>query len=340
MISLIDVTNAVDSFRQPVGHELKLLKDLPEIFDDRVEILASKEYLSALKKKGKILPFSARSGYCKNMHVQILCNYLKALVASKGNILLFTIVPEALLWGIALLKGRKKIVIVTYEHWDKYIFTSLRNHPIRKFLVKKGLQKVDGCIVTNNEYTPKGKYIRIPDYFLTEQMQMLQKKEKKQGCVCLGEMRQGKNIDGLVRVMRNTKIPLLIAGPFQSQTMYKKVKRLQTDNIMIENRNLPYRVYLEYLSSYKYAILPYYSKSYIGRTSGVLLEAIFLGAIPIAPETLLRENRIHGIGFRYLSEIPDLIELYEKEDRIIENKLEKYEFQNVKKKVQLFLNRI
>lgn len=340
MISLIDVTNVVDSFMQPVGHELKLLKDFPEIFDEGIEILASKEYLSSLNKKGKVLPFSVCSGDYKNVNLKILCNYLKALIVSEGNILLFTIVPEALLWGIALLKGRKKIVIITYEHWDNYIFNKLRNHPIRRLLVKKGLQKINGCIVTNNEYKPKGKYIRIPDYFLTEQMQMLQKKEKKQGCVCLGEMRQGKNIDGLVKVMRNTKIPLLIAGSFQSPKMYKRVKQLQTDNIVIKNSNLSYLTYLEYLSSYKYAILPYYSKSYTGRTSGVLLEAIFLGTIPIAPESLLKENHIHGIGFQHLSEIPDLIERYEKEDRIIENKLEKYKFQNVKKKIQFFLNRI
>ena len=44
-------------------------------------------------------------------------------------------------------------------------------------------------------------------------------------------------------------------------------------------------------------------KVYEGRTSGVLLESIFVGTIPIAPKRLLEENEVRGIGYETLDEI-------------------------------------
>lgn len=340
MICLIDVMSTLDNKADPIGHGLKILRDLPKYFEEDVKILAGKEYIRKLKGQREVLPCCLYSGIHKNTALKVLYNYFISLIKAKSDILIYTIVSEPLLWGIAFFKGKQKIVIVTYEHWDRYIQKNLANSPIRRFLLKKGLANVDGCIVTNLLYTPNRPYIRIPDYCITDGIRKYKKNEKKDGCICLGEIRYGKDIEGLIRVMKRTDIFLLIAGSFQNKELYQKIRGKKIENIKIENRNLPYKTYIEYLSAYKYVVLPYDVEYYDGRTSGVLLEGIFLGAIPIAPKNLLKQNRINGLGYNNISEIPELICLYEEGKIVVENDLQKYQPEQYKRKISKFLNKL
>jgi len=336
MISLIDIVNTLDEKGNPVGHGLKILKDLPNVFEEDVEILAGKEYLRFLKKRRTALPFCIYSGAYKGEALKMLCNYFISLFAAKGRVLVYTITLEPLLWGIALCKGGRKIVVITCWHWDKYI-CSLYKHPIRRWLVQRGLEKLDGCIVTNYMYKPKVPNIRMPDYYITDDIRQYQNKEKQTGCVCLGEVRAGKDIVGLVRVMRQTGIPLLVAGSFQDKKIYQKARKLCTRNMIIEDANLPYDKYVACLASYKYVVLPYDAHHYDGRTSGVLLEGIFLGAVPIAPKSLLEQNQVQGLGYKKISEIPELIRLYEAGTITITNDLRRYQLDGYKKKMSKFI---
>ena len=60
---------------------------------------------------------------------------------------------------------------------------------------------------------------------------------------------------------------------------------------------------MEKISSAKYSILPYDMNQYINRTSGVLLESIYVGTIPIAPRSLLEHNKLPGIKYDSLNEL-------------------------------------
>ncbi len=339
MISLVDTGSILDDRGEPIGHGLKVLKELPELFEGDIEILAGKAYIAKLQGKGRALPCSRYPG-TKNENFKMICNYFASLILAKGDVLVYTYTLEALLWGIALFKGKRKIVAVTYENWNSYIRNHLSDKPFRRFLVRKGLNNLDGCIVTNYTYKPKVPYIRLPDYFITDQILKYRKEIEKNGCICLGEIRGSKDIEGFVRVMRKTDIPVLIAGKFQSRETYTRIRGLQTENIKIENKNLPYDIYMEYLSEYKYVVLPYDMKCYDGRTSGVLLEGIFLGAVPIAPKRLLEQNKIRGLGYNTLSDIPELIRSYEEGDITIANKLEGYQMERCKKRLQRFMNQL
>jgi hypothetical protein len=189
-------------------------------------------------------------------------------------------------------------------------------------------------------YVPPTRYVRVPDYYMTDEMSKYNGKNKKDGCVCLGEMRYGKDIAGLARVASKTDIKLTIIGAFQSKELYLKARKYQSDKITIIDRNLTYEEYLEYLSSYKYVVLPYDAKYYDGRTSGVLLEGIFVGAIPIAPKKLLEQNKIQGLGYQKISDIPDLIKCYEQGKITVHNNLDKYSYEYVSKKLLHFLKGI
>ena len=337
MICLINVINTLNDKKEPVGHGLKTLKEFSEYFDEDVKILASKEYIKKLRGKREILPFSLYSGKNNSNSLKILCNYFISLIKAKSDILLYTIASEPLLWGIAFFKGNQKIVIITYEHWDIYMERKLANNPIRRFLLKRGLSRLDGCIITNTLYKIRKPYIRIPDFCISDRIKKINKKKKINACVCLGEMRYGKDIEGLIKVIRKTDIPLLVAGSFQDIELYYRVQRYKTNNITIKNKNLDYKNYIQYLSKYKYVILPYDAEFYDGRTSGVLLEGIFLNAIPIAPKNLLEQNKIQGLGYNNISEIPNLIYLYEKGEFTVKNNLEKYEVERHRKNVKKFM---
>lgn len=339
MISLIDVMSTLDGRDEPVGHGLKMLRDFPRLFAQKVQIVAGKEYVGALEK-GAILPCRNHSGVHKGVDWKVLCNYFISLIIARGSFLVYTITPEALLWGIGLFKGKRKIIAVTYEHWNLYIQNNLADKPLRKALVKRGLSRLDGCIVTNTLYKPKVPYIRIPDYYITDEMKRYSKEDVREGCVCLGEIRYGKDVVGLAQVMGKTDIPLLIAGAFQNRELYLQVKGVRADNVKVENRNLPYGNYLEHLSRCRYVILPYDAEYYDGRTSGVLLEGIFMGAIPVAPMKLLEQNGIQGLGYRNITEIPELISKYEAGEIVVENPLGKYHLGNYRKKIAMLLSKL
>jgi len=340
MVSLVNVENSLDNKNMPVGHELKVLKTLQTVFESEVELLAGKEYIRRLDRKKVILPYCVHSGSREITSIKILCNYFISLIMARGNVLIYIDMPEALLWGIALCKSKKKVVTITYLEWNKYREKYISGNPIRQFLVKRGLKRLDGCIVTNSVYKPEVPYIRTADYYITEEIKKYQNKKKMQGCVCLGEIRAEKDVEGLVKVMRKTPFFLLIAGSFPDKNTYRKIRGIQSKNIKIENRNLPYNIYLNYLSMYKYVVLPYDKQYYSIKTSGILLEGIFLGAIPIAPKSLLEQEGIQGLGYCTLSDIPELIGQYERGEITVHNDLERYRFERYKEKVIDFIKKI
>ena len=96
---------------------------------------------------------------------------------------------------------------------------------------------------------------------------------------------------------------LEIAGRFLDQQRYLDLQHRAKDNVIVENVVLSEDDYYKKLAGAKYSILPYDMKVYEGRTSGVLLESIFVGTIPIAPKRMLEENEVRGIGYDTLQEL-------------------------------------
>lgn len=338
VISLINVVNSLDIDDKPVGHELKCLKDMCRLIKKPVQILADKKYMSALEGTGNFLPYSVHSGIKEKRNLKILLNYIVSLMKANGNILVYITVPETLLWGLAFYTGKRKIVLLTYNDWNVYQKKNIKNQKIRRWLITRGLRKVSGCIVTNRIYTPHMPYVRIPDYYFSDDMERYKRKEKKRGCVCLGEMRAGKDIVSLARSMVKKDIPLKIEGVFSDKIMYSQTMQYARDNVKVVNKNLTYAQYLNELSSYRYFILPYDMQTYAAKTSGVLLEGVFVGAIPIAPWQLLKQNGIEGLGYHDMREIPCLIQKYEQGEIRVSNCLEEYQFINVQRKLNLFIS--
>lgn len=193
-------------------------------------------------------------------------------------------------------KQRETKIICLIYHQD---FTGGKISIILQSIYNRALKKIDGVI-----YTQQGKAVNhkqtvwIPDYFYSEkQYASYQRITKKDRVVCVGTMNQYKQLETLVMAFAGKEIKLVIAGQFDDTERYNALLKIKTDNIEIHNKKLSYEEYMEFLATSKYSILPYDMKQYVNRTSGVLLESIYVGSIPIAPRVLLTQNNLPGIGY-------------------------------------------
>lgn len=201
----------------------------------------------------------------------------------------------------------KRIVILIY-HQD---FTGGRLGGILKKIYESALHKIDAVI-----YTQKGAEVGhenavwMPDFiYRADEYEDFQSKPKTDRVVCLGTMSRYKQIEELIDVWRNNTAlpPLIIAGRFDTEERFKALCSNIPDNVTIKNAVLEYDEYMELLSESRYSILPYDMVQYKNRTSGVLLESIYCGVIPIAPAKLLEQNMLPGLGYDSLSEVGIMI---------------------------------
>lgn len=171
-------------------------------------------------------------------------------------------------------------------------------------IFKRGLSKFDAVIYTQkNMKIPHPKVFYMPDYYYDAKYEPYRKMPKDDKVVCLGTMNPYKELEKLVDVFNANGMKLEIAGKFLDQQRYLDLQHRAKDNVIVENVVLSEDDYYKKLAGAKYSILPYDMKVYEGRTSGVLLESIFVGTIPIAPKRLLEENEVRGIGYDTLQEL-------------------------------------
>ena len=156
-------------------------------------------------------------------------------------------------------------------------------------LMNACIKKLDGIIYTQEDMSIEHKNsMWMPDYIYDEDIygkyNCLPKENK---CVCLGTMNRYKQLEKLLNMWKEIDIPLIIAGRFDDKERYYRLKENAPQNVEIRDEVLEYDEYLEMLGSVRFSILPYDMSQYTNRTSGVLLESIYCGSIPIAPEQLL-----------------------------------------------------
>lgn len=225
----------------------------------------------------------------------------------------------------------RKIVILIY-HQD---FTGGRFAGCLKKIYEKALCKIDGVIYTQKgAVVPHSNAAWMPDFiYRADEYEKYQKTFKINRVVCLGTMNRYKQIEELIEVWRGLVkdndqgeitrdnepgdddyrfIPeLVIAGRFDTKERYETIMKDIPKNVTVRNELLSFEEYMNLLSGSMYSILPYDMEQYKNRTSGVLLESIYCGTIPIAPKGLLEQNKLPGLGYNELSELGELPETAE-----------------------------
>lgn len=199
----------------------------------------------------------------------------------------------------------RKIVILIY-HQD---FTGGYFAGILKAIYEKALQKIDTVIYTQKgAKVPHADAVWMPDFiYRADEYEKYRIIPKEDRVVCLGTMSRYKQIEELIEAWRGTLPQLIIAGRFDTRERFRKLSDNLPPNVTIRDEVLSDEEYMALLSGSKYSILPYDMEQYKNRTSGVLLESIYCGVIPIAPDKLLKQNMLPGLSYDSLAEVGDIL---------------------------------
>lgn len=301
-VSMIDYIGAYSKENGPVGHSLKVIRDYQRQVGDmfQMEIYAPEAYYcvleNCLKKK---LPFGrsiegGKKGCLYNMMVMIMSffNISYAFRHAKDETVWFYNVDQFLFVYLWLFGMHGKKVIVT-------LFAA--NYPKRyhNYCFQKMLPKLALVVSSNPQFEQKNCHsISVPDYLYEDGVYaQYQKQQRKNRIVCLGTMNASKKILELVKLADKLPMPLEVHGLFYDTEYYNKVKECAGENVRIENRYLNYQEYLTILGDSKYCILPYSMDAYKDFTSGVLLECLYMGTVPITDQRLLEKMEVSGIGY-------------------------------------------
>ncbi len=319
-ITIVEYKNITSCDKKPFGHGLKVLNEaawLSKKMGYCVNISAADEFLRSVDSISQYRlhkqPYTILAGkYSFHTLVKILSNIRTAFITSNSEIYWFTNVDWFLLLYLGLTNVNKKIVITVYRD----IFDEINSigegrgiiGTILRKIVKRGCQRVK-CVVKTFRMDVKfnGPTVFMPDYLYSDFYSQYNS-SKNNRVLCIGTMNLAdKDISGLVSAFNDSDIELDLYGKFVNDDDFIRIKHLCGKNTTIHNQYLESDDYYKILGSYKYVILPYRMEKYESSTSGILREALYLGAVIIGPEILLHSMGITGIGYEQIESVPSLI---------------------------------
>lgn len=304
-----------DSQGRSVGHTSKVTKEYFELLSQKMEILlkASPSIIKTLdeevKQKSEKLkydiiidtPFTLKKRVLDKF--KILYNIYTCIEKTDEQILFFYQIDFFFffyIWAFFHRKDKKIYCLLYHQN-----FTGGKVEGLLQWIYRKALGKIYGVA-----YTQKGLQIShnntlwIPDYFYDEKKYGKYRNMAKQDkVVCLGTMNRYKKLEELVEVFKALPYLLEICGRFDDNERYERLITMKSENVTIVNTVLSEEEYYTKLGQAKYSILPYDMEQYTNRTSGVLLESLYVGSVPIAPRELLEQNELPGYGYLKLEEL-------------------------------------
>ncbi|WP_026659361.1 hypothetical protein [Butyrivibrio sp. AC2005] len=314
-VAIAEYINLENENKEPVGHAPKVLEESADLLKNKYNItLFCSESLSGGLITGYEV-IKVKGNFHKGNKALMLISRWKNLnkvfsFAKDYDIIWFTNVDWVMYLYLAMKRKKRPHIMVTLY---RDIIDDMKTYSssLRRLLGRICMRAVDDValyIVTNPSLKLFDNQITLPDFYYSEKYEKYKDVKKKEQLVCLGAMRGTKDLEGVVRHFAGTEIKVYIAGDFMDKDEYKSLKDISEDNITIEDRVLPFDEYYSLIAESKYTLLPYKKERYENATSGILLESIFLNSIPIAPEWLLSNNKISGIGYSSISELPITME--------------------------------
>lgn len=344
-VTLIEYLNYVNGDGTPIGHGKKVFHQMADLLsaDFQVECVASKAYLPSGSTRGaeSVNPICQAGKTIKSVNREVFGNLRKCIAAlnAADDVVWFTNADWHLFAFLSFLPIKKKIVVTVYRDVKKDVAASKSKLAfIKKYLVNRGIGKVDLFVVSNPHLAISSTQVFIPDYVYNSFYEQYRGLTKKDRIVCVGAMRDSKDLRGVVSHFSNTDVEVMIVGGFADKEEYEWLKNHKTDNISIEDRIVPYVEYNRMIAESKYVIIPYKMEAYATATSGILQEAMFLQSIPIAPQELLTYNGVNGIGYKSLSELPSSWAQIEKVAENVSFDVSVYEESHVRNEIVKAMN--
>ena len=288
-----------------VSHLLKLLRETDECLKTgfNVSYIVADNYAESLKDL-KIVGIVKHIPEEKTRVDRIVQRYrnIKKILKQEGNIWFINI--DYWFYIILALSNIKKKKIYALNY---FTFTSKTGiEGIKAMFYSIGQRKLE-CEFVTSKGKLKERQVYIPDFYYDQAIYKKYLCENKENRVVFcGTISRAKDVLGVVGAFSKNNVPLLICGKFESEELFRQACDVAGSNIKIENRRLEDEEYYSLLGSSAFVILPYRKENYSGRSSGVILEAVFLDTVIIAPDFLLDELEIHGLSYKNIGELERL----------------------------------
>ncbi|MFI3202476.1 MAG: hypothetical protein R3Y54_13325 [Eubacteriales bacterium] len=337
-ILLVDYYGTCDEEGILLGHSAKVLKEYTELIQEisQVSVIASPCVINEIHKndyeKCVTLPYNIQTTSTNSLlqrmvdKFKLYKNLWEVVHFCKGYDVVWFYRTDFFMFfffAFYLLPFPKKIRTVALIYQTKY--TQSRLSALLEWIYRKGLERFDLVIQTirTSEEIPKRsrktQNFYMPDYvYDKQQYERYVQTEKEDKVVCLGTMNPYKKLEELVEVFNEIEYPLEICGVFSDKERVKHLQKRAKSHIIIKDKKLTDEEYYRKLGGAKFAILPYDELQYAGRTSGVLLESIFVDTVPIASNYLYEIGDVKGIGY---DRIEGLKEVW---SSICQDEVEKY----------------
>lgn len=318
-VLMIDYYGMCDQDGRAVGHAPKVLEEYGELIRDAYEVSVAASPCLIEGIKGEFhdkytLKYNIYSENEMSLRKRIkdkwflLSNIREALRIEGYDIFWFYKTDFFLFFFLCFMnirKRKKQTGFMAQIYQASFGQGALQG--ILNWFYRKGMQKFDG--ITYAQKTMAGIHpnmLFFPDYYYDpDKYRRYGKAEKKEKAVCLGTMNAYKQLDQLIEAFGRNGYCLEIKGYFYDKDFCNRLSRKLPENIVLEDTILTEEEYYETLAGAKYTILPYDMGQYQSRTSGVLIESLFLDTTAVAPKQLLFENQIDGMGYDRIEELGD-----------------------------------
>ncbi len=313
---LVDYVGRGRANGSAVGHVVKTIHETARLLKDmaRFELIVPynyEEHFPAYKIKFFLRHFSVlapRNLFKRFMSLWGRLSNLVCIFKNTGNEVLWFVSFDYFLFVFLFFypKGKKrKIVVTVYREAfsGNAVFRRVKNYFFRKTVRKVGL-----VVKTAKKIAIPNRTIFCPDYQYIEERYKKYPGKEDENILCSGVMNSAKDLIKLVEVCSASRIKLKIAGFFPDKRLLETLRENANEKIEIQDRFLPQEEYYKNIAEARYCILPYKKDEYACRTSGVLLECVYLDTVVIAPHFLLEYNELPGIGYRHLDELEVLFE--------------------------------
>lgn len=187
-------------------------------------------------------------------------------------------------------------------------FTGGKLEGVLQWFYRKGRKSADLMISTSRSVTEHlaGSFY-MPDFTYDPAIyESYRSLPKRRRAVCLGAMSPYKQLEPLIDSFRHIPMELVVRGKFYEPERAARLAESAPQNVTVRNEAVPEEEYYRLLAGSRYAILPYDMIQYERRSSGILTECQFVGTIPVAPQALLTENGLPGIGYQSLADLPGI----------------------------------
>lgn len=315
-ILLIDYYGMCDKYGRPVGHSSKVLKEYGDLLKEDYEVSVAvspclikssqEKYDRTYELKYDIYVENGNSVQKRILDKWKLFFNIKEVLKIDGYDLYWFYKTDFFLFFFFCFrkkKGQKKLMAQIYQG----SFGSGGISNLINWFYHRGMSKFDGITYSQIQMPQiHSNMLYFPDYYFDQRKYgKYRQRQKEDKVVCLGTMNPYKKLDQLIDAFNCNGYRLEIRGYFFDKDYYRHLSEKIKKNIVIEDKILAEEEYYRTLAEAKYTILPYDMGQYQCRTSGILVESMFLDTIAIAPAKLLEVNQMKGMGYDRIEELAD-----------------------------------